>query len=88
MNNSELRYNLTGLNRLISGKRHELVERVDGMRFYLDDAFMYVLQNPEDQSLGMRLEKLGADSVDLADIVFVLMMAGLIVPKGKDGDNS
>jgi len=60
-----------------SGKTHRLVERVDGFRFYLDEAFLFALEQAGSEELSQELIKRGARSEEISEIMKLLHYAGL-----------
>lgn len=84
MSKVECFYRLTGHQRIISGNRHHLVERSDGCRFYLDDAFLFILENRSNPLQDDDLAKLGIDCNEIQDVQFILQSAGLTTLQEKN----
>jgi len=71
---------------MISGRIHRLVERHDGMRFYLDDAFLFALRNPDSPDLSEKLMEHGAAPDEIEMIFKMLDMAELL--DAADGEDN
>ena len=70
---------------MISGQIHHQVERPDGVRFYLDETFMFVLENRNRSLLREELVRLGIAADEEEDVLSMLRMAGLIDGSEDDG---
>jgi hypothetical protein len=74
---SEMDYKILDQIREICGKRHRLVERRDGFRFYLDDAFLFALESFSFDDLHQELSQFGVEPGEIPLILSMLKKAGL-----------
>jgi hypothetical protein len=72
------RYNIIEGEQIIMGEPHILIERNDGFRFYLDQAFLAVLKQQDRGQVSSEFEELGVESHEIPIIVRMLKSAGLI----------
>lgn len=71
--------------RIISGNTHYLVERHDGVRFYLDQIFRFALDNyGGGEALNQELIKMGVKPEEVLEIFKILQLAGLVEACGDD----
>jgi len=54
-----------------------MVERFDGVRFYLDDAFLFALEHVDSMDLSRELAVRGAAPEEIDTVIRILRMAGL-----------
>jgi hypothetical protein len=72
-------YRWCNRSRIISGNVHYLVERHDGVRFYLDDAFRFALEHfDRGEALKPELIKMGATPDEISELLKILQSAGLV----------
>jgi len=72
-----MKYRILPQTKTISGKRHTLIEREDGFRFYLDDAFMCALKHSRDTGLEDLLREFGTKDDEIPYVLKILQMAEL-----------
>lgn len=80
----EVPFKILDQTRMISGKLHRMVERRDGFRFYLDEAFLFALQQPGSPDLAQALTERGAAEEEVETILRILQMAGLLELSNND----
>lgn len=85
--NSPATYQILDTKRTISGKEHVLIQRHDGFRFYLDEAFLFALVNAGSDNLITELTQLGATQEEIPMIIQVLKDTNLINPWNKGHEN-
>ncbi len=71
-------YRILERRRLISGVEHVLVERDDGFQFYLDPAFLAVLETLESGDLDAVTTHFSIENEELDPLIRMLEGAGLI----------
>ncbi len=85
MQSAENKFRLTGETRIISGNLHHKIECRGGFCFYLDEAFLYALENHGKTDFADGLIKLGATSQEVSEMIALLVSAGLIDVGGEYG---
>ena len=75
-----------GETREISGRTHNLVERGDGFRFYLDPVFLYALEHSDDSDLTHKLVKMGAAEDEVPLILEEASLGDYLVERLDLGD--
>lgn len=70
---------ITGVRKTISGMEHVIVRKPSGFEFFLDNSFLFVLQNIGEEGLQERAaEKLGLDSKTVERIMDILVKSGFV----------
>lgn len=65
--------------RMISGKKHHLAKRFDGVCFYLDDVFRFALEHfAGREDLEHELLNMGARPEEIGDMLKLLELSGLV----------
>jgi hypothetical protein len=74
----EVNYRISRDVQSISGEDHHLIEREDGFRFYLDKAFLHVLEHHDQPGLEQDLEAFGVTREEIPKMIVMLRGAGLL----------
>jgi hypothetical protein len=78
-----MKYRLLDTQKEICGVVHRMLEREDGLRFYLDPAFLSALQNQQNPQLPGMLKKYGVENEEIDLILKVIREAGLLESKDE-----